>query len=195
MAKTRRFIYGRSRQLVFYVFFSIWRNFFFFCFEYLNELPKRNREHEFFLMKRKPRILRAQIVFLLYLGTKYASFFSSFSLQFDGRRHVRHDDLTIFFPTDICLNSRNDRIQFFLRENWTSFSQIKHHNWPPIFLLEEQGIVRRSAPMLLPQPKIWYKKKSLELWKALNVYGNFAKPLPTDYVQVHIEVHILAVYE
>lgn len=97
MAKTRRFIYGRSRQLVFYVFFSIWRNFFFcFCFEYLNELPKRKREHEFFLMKRKPRILRAQIVFLLYLGTKYASFFSSFSLQFDGRRHVRHDDLTIF---------------------------------------------------------------------------------------------------
>lgn len=114
MAKTRRFIYGRSRQLVFYVFFRFDEiSSFFFSFEYLNELPKRNREHEFFLMKRKPRILRAQIVFLLYLGTKYASFFSSFSLQFDGRRHVRHDDLTIFFPTDICLNSRSDMIQFF----------------------------------------------------------------------------------
>ena len=84
MAKTRRFIYGRSRQLVFYVFFSIWRNFFFFCFEYLNELPKRNREHEFFLMKRKPRILRAQIVFLLYLGTKYASFFHLFLFNLTG---------------------------------------------------------------------------------------------------------------
>ena len=82
MAKTRRFIYGRNRQLVFFTYFfrfdEISSFFVLFCFEYLNELPKRNREHEFFLMKRKPRILRAQIVFLLYLGTKYASFFSSF---------------------------------------------------------------------------------------------------------------------
>ena len=38
MAKTRRFIYGRNRQLVFYVFFSIWRNFFFFfCFFWISE--------------------------------------------------------------------------------------------------------------------------------------------------------------
>lgn len=56
----------------------------FFCFEYLNELPKRNREHEFFLMKRKPRILRAQIVFLLYLRTKYASFFHLFLFNLTG---------------------------------------------------------------------------------------------------------------
>lgn len=123
MAKTRRFIYGRNRQLVFLrIFFDLTKFLLFlFCFEYLNELPKRNREHDFFLMKRKPRILRAQIVFLLYLGTKYASFFHLFSLQFDGRRHVRHDDLTIFFPTDICLNSRSDKVQFFWREKLDFF--------------------------------------------------------------------------
>ena len=113
-------------------------------------------------------------------------FFHLFSLQFDGRRHVRHDDLTIFFPTDICLNSRSDRVSsFFGAKNWTSFSQIKHHNWPPIFLLEEQGIVPRNGPMLLPQPKIWYKEKIIRNLKKLsNVYGNFPKTIPTDYVQV-----------
>ena len=71
---------------IFYVFFFDLTKFFllFFCFEYLNELPKRNREHEFFLMKRKPRILRAQIVFLLYLRTKYASFFHLFLFNLTG---------------------------------------------------------------------------------------------------------------
>ena len=96
MAKTRRFIYGRNRQLVFLrIFFDLTKFLLFlFCFEYLNELPKRNREHEFFLMKRKPRILRAQIVFLLYLGTKYASFFSSFfsSIWRETTRSTRRFD-------------------------------------------------------------------------------------------------------
>ena len=72
---------------------------------------------------------------------------------------------------------------FFGAKNWTSFSQIKHHNWPPIFLLKEQGIVPRSEPMLLPQPKIWYKEKIIRNLKKLsNVYGNFPKTIPTDYV-------------
>ena len=85
------------------------------------------------------------------------------------------------------------RSSFFGAKNWTSFSQIKHHNWPPIFLLEEQGIVPRSEPMLLPQPKIWYKEKIIRTLKKLsNVYGNFAKPLPTDYVQVNNEVFCLS---
>lgn len=82
MAKTRRFIYGRNRQLVFLrIFFDLTKFLLFlFCFEYLNELPKRNREHEFFLMKRKPRILRAQIVFSSILRNEVCFFFFIFFL-------------------------------------------------------------------------------------------------------------------
>ena len=120
-------------------------------------------------------------------------FFHLFSLQFDGRRHVRHDDLTIFFRRISAWIHEATGSSFFGAKNWTSFSQIKHHNWPPIFLLEEQGIVPRNEPMLLPQPKIWYKEKIIRTLKKLsNVYGNFAKPLPTDYVQVNNEVFCLS---
>ena len=97
MAKTRRFIYGRSRQLVFYVFFSIWRNFFlFFVLNIWMNYRNANANTNFFLWRENREYSERKLFFLLYLGTKYASFFSSFSLQFDGRRHVRHDDLTIF---------------------------------------------------------------------------------------------------
>ena len=80
---------------------------------------------------------------------------------------------------------------FFCAKTGLLLAKIKHHNWPPIFLLEEQGIVLRNGPMLLPQPKIWYKeKKSLELWKL----STFMETRLNLFSQIIIML-IMAVYE
>ena len=146
----------------------------------------------FFLWRENREYSERKFVFSSILKERsMLLFFHLFSLQF-WREQDDTFDTTIwrfFFPTDICLNSRSDRVSsFFLARKTGLFllAKIKHHNWPPIFLLKEQGIVPRSEPMLLPQPKIWYKEKIIRTLKLVfeKVYGNFAIPLPTDYVQL-----------
>merc|ERR1712051_397686 len=89
-------------------------------------------------------------------------FFIFFLFNLTGGRHVRHDDLTIFFSDGYLPEfTKRQGFQFFWREKLDFFwSQIKHHNWPPIFLLEEQEIVPRSEPMLLPQPGLRNREES-----------------------------------
>lgn len=159
---------------IFYVFFSIWRNFFFFFFvlniwmNYRNATANTN----FFLWRENREYCERKIVFLLYLGTKYASFFHLFfsSIWRDTTR--RFDDF--FFRRISAWIHEATGSSYFGAKNWTSFSQIKHHNWPPIFLLEEQGIVPRSEPMLLPQPGLWNREESCGTYPSSLVLG-FAK--------------------
>ena len=82
---------------------------------------------------------------------------------------------------------------FFGAKNWTSFSQIKHHNWPPIFLLEEQEIVPQSEPMLLPQPKIWYKRKiirTLNSFKSREIQGISSQTVISNLALLRIQIFI-----
>ena len=162
---------------------------FFFLFwisEWITETQPRTRIFSY--EEKTANIASANLFFLLYLRNEVCFFFFIFFLfNFDGSRTTRStrrfDDF--FFRRISAWIHEATGSSFFGAKNWTSFSQLKHHNWPPIFLLEEQGIVPRNGPMLLPQPKIWYKEKIIRNLKKLsNVYGNFPKTIPTDYVQV-----------
>ena len=144
----------------------------------------------FFLWRENREYSERKLFFLLYLRNEVCFFFFIFFLfNLTGGRHVRHDDLTIFFFRRISawIHEATGFPVFLARKTGLFLlAKIKHHNWPPIFLLKEQGIVPRSEPMLLPQPKIWYKEKIIRTLKLVfeKVYGNFAIPLPTDYVQL-----------
>lgn len=157
----------------FFRFDEIFSSFFLFWIsEWITETQPRTR---IFSYEEKTANIASANCFSSILRNEVCFFFSSFSLQFDGRRHVRHDDLTIFFPTDICLNSHEATGSSFLaRKTGLLLRQIKHHNWPPIFLLEEQGIVPRSEPMLLPQPGLWNREESCGTYP-LSLVLDFAK--------------------
>ena len=144
----------------------------------------------FFLWRENREYCERKFVFSSILKERsMLLFFHLFSLQFDGRttRSTRRFD-DFFSDGYLPEFTKRQGFQFFLARKTGLFllAKIKHHNWPPIFLLKEQGIVPRSEPMLLPQPKIWYKEKIIRTLKLVfeKVYGNFAIPLPTDYVQL-----------
>ena len=146
---------------IFYVFFSIWRNFSsFFLFwisEWITETQPRTR---IFSYEEKTANIASANCFSSILRNEVCFFFSSFfsSIWRETTRSTRRFDDFFFRRISAWIHEATGS-SFFGAKNWTSFSQIKHHNWPPIFLLEEQGIVPRSEPMLLPQPKIWYNGK------------------------------------
>ena len=153
-------------MVFFTYFFRFWRNFFllfFFLFwisEWITETQPRTRIFSY--EEKTANIASATLFFLLYLRNEVCFFFFIFFLfNLTGGRHVRHDDLTIFFFRRISawIHEATGFPVFLARKTGLFLlAKIKHHNWPPIFLLKEQGIVPRSEPMLLPQPKIWYKE-------------------------------------
>ena len=123
MAKTRRFIYGRSRQLVFYVFFSIWRNFFFVLNIWMN-YRNATANTNFFLWRENREYCERKLFFLLYLGTKYASFcFHLFLFNLTGDDTFDTTIWRFFFRRISAWIHEATGSSFFLRENWTSFSQ------------------------------------------------------------------------
>ena len=196
MAKTRRFIYGRNRQLVFLrIFFDLTKFLLFFCFfwisEWITETQPRTR---IFSYEEKTANIASANCFSSILRNEVCFFFFIFFLfNLTGDDTFDTTIWRFFFRRISAWIHEATGSSFFGAKNWTSFSQLKHHNWPPIFLLEEQGIVPRNGPMLLPQPKIWYKEKIIRNLKKLsNVYGNFPKTIPTDYVQVNNQVFFLS---
>ena len=146
---------------IFYVFFSIWRNFSsFFLFwisEWITETQPRTR---IFSYEEKTANIASANCFSSILRNEVCFFFFIFFLfNLTGDDTFDTTIWRFFFRRISAWIHEATGSSFFGAKNWTSFSQIKHHNWPPIFLLEELGIVPRSEPMLLPQPKIWYKGK------------------------------------
>ena len=165
------------------IFLNIWMN-------YRNATANTN----FFLWRENRGNCERKIEFLLILRNASDSFFffSFFLSSFSRRRTRRYDD-SFSFSSDgylpeftkrdfepVFLARKLDLNYFWAEVDVTNFFflQIKHHNWPPIFLLEGQEIVPQTVPMLLLQPEIQKKNKS-KLWNVTYyvLLHNFTIPL------------------